>query len=108
MGHQEGPRVFDDLAAGLHVRRGWCRRLRVGNVSSRHALVLQGAALPRLRLGDPRDARGVSPDPQRRRRSGHAQHGRAQAVPANHVRPDVDRHTGDFGNTAAFGILFKG
>ena len=58
-------------------------RVRGGHVPSGDARVLQGAAVPRLRLGDLRDARGVSPHRQPRRRAGHAQHGRPPAVHAD-------------------------
>ena len=53
--HQAGRRLFDLLAARLHVRRpmgvGAYRRRHVPPV---HPCLLQGAAVPRRRLGDPR------------------------------------------------------
>ena len=74
--HQARARVLDDQPARLHVPRGRRRRLQRGDVPHGHARVLQGAALPRCRLGDPRPAR----------RAGHAPHGRAAEVDADHGR----------------------
>ena len=54
--HQARGRVLDLLAARLHVRRDGRRRLFGRHVPPVHPRVLQGAAVPRLRLGDPRDA----------------------------------------------------
>jgi NADH-quinone oxidoreductase subunit L len=65
--HQARDRLFDVLAARLHVLR--LRRLGLcgGRVPSVHARLLQGAAVPGRRLGHPRHVR----------RAGHAQDGRA-------------------------------
>ena len=49
-----------------------------------HACLLQGAAVPRLRLGDPRHAS----------RAGHPPHGRPVAQNSLHLRDDADRHAG--------------
>ncbi len=68
--HQARRRLFDLLAARLHVRRAWRRRLFGRHVPPLHARLLQGAAVPRRRLGHPRDAS----------RAGHPQHGRACAA----------------------------
>ena len=68
--HQEGARVLDGQPARLHVpglRRG---RLRGGRLPPLHPRLLQGAALPRLGLGDPRAGR----------RAGHAADGRPAAA----------------------------
>ena len=46
-------RLFDLLAARLHVRRDGRRRLFGRHVPPVHPRLLQGAAVPRLRLGDP-------------------------------------------------------
>ena len=51
--HQAGDRLFDLLAARLHVRGGRRRRLLGGDVPPVHPRLLQGAAVPRRRLGDP-------------------------------------------------------
>ena len=51
--HQARHRLFDLLAARLHVRRARRRRLRRGDLPPVHACLLQGAAVPRRRLGDP-------------------------------------------------------
>ncbi len=64
--HQEGPRLLHRLAARLHVPGRRARRLHGGDLPRWHARLLQGAALPRLRLGDPRHGR----------RAGHAEDGR--------------------------------
>ena len=64
--HQARARVLDGLAARLHVPGDGRRRVRRRHLPPLHARVLQGAAVPRLRRGDPRAAR----------RAGHAAHGR--------------------------------
>ena len=69
--HQAHRRLFDLLAARLHVRRDGRRRLFGRHVPPVHPRLLQGAAVPRLRLGDHGDAP----------RAGHPQHGR----PANKI-----------------------
>ena len=45
---------------------------------------------------------------QPRRRAGHAQHGRPQAVHARHVRADVDRDAGDRRHSAVRRLLLEG
>ena len=67
--HQARHRLFDLLAARLHVRRLRRRRLSGRHLPPVHARLLQGAAVPRRRLGDPRHAS----------RAGHAQNGRPAA-----------------------------
>ena len=67
--HQARHRLFDLLAARLHVRGARRRRLLGGDLPPVHARLLQGAAVPRRRLGHPR----------RLRRAGHAQDGRPAA-----------------------------
>ena len=54
--HQARHRLFDLLAARLHVRGPWRRRLRRRRVPPVHARLLQGAAVPGRRLGHPRHA----------------------------------------------------
>ena len=54
--HQARRRLLDLLAARLHVRRPRRRRLRTRHLPPFHARVLQGAAVPVLRLGDHGDA----------------------------------------------------
>ncbi len=56
VGHQAGDRLFDLLAARLHVLRRGRRRIRRGDVPPVHPCLLQGAAVPWRGLGDPRDA----------------------------------------------------
>ncbi len=80
--HQAGAGLLDDFAARLHVpgvRRG---RVFGGHLPPDDARVLQGAALPGSRLGYSR----------RRRRTGHATHGRAAEIHAVHFLDDADRH----------------
>ena len=74
--HQAGHRLFDLLAARLHVRRPRRRRLRGRHVPPLHPRVLQGAAVPRRRLGHPRDAP----------RAGHPEHGRPAPLHPVHRR----------------------
>ena len=54
--HQEGARLLHGEPARLHVPRGGRRRLLGRDLPPRDARLLQGAALPRRRRGDPRDA----------------------------------------------------
>ena len=54
--HQAGDRLFDLLAARLHVLRRRRRRLWRGDVPSVHPRLLQGSAVPRRGLGHPRHA----------------------------------------------------
>ena len=65
--HQEGARLLDGLPARLHVPRRRLRRLRGGDLFHADARLLQGAAVPRRRLGDPRHGR----------RAGHQEDGGA-------------------------------
>ena len=74
--HQAGDRLFDLLAARLHVLRRRRRRLSGRHVPPLHPRLLQGAAVPRRRLGDPRHVR----------RAGHAPDGR-------HLEQDPARPT---------------
>ncbi len=62
----------------LALRRG---RLLGGDLPPVHARVLQGPALPRLRLGDSRPGR----------RAGHAPHGRAEGQDPDHALDHVHR-----------------
>ena len=82
--HQAHRRLFDLLAARLHVRRHGGGRLFGRHVSSVYPRLLQGAALPRLGLGDPGDAS----------RAGHPPYGRAVAQNSVHLCRDADRHLG--------------
>jgi NADH-quinone oxidoreductase subunit L len=52
--HQAGHRLFDLLAARLHVLRRRRRRLQGGNLPPFHPRLLQGPAVPRRRQRDPR------------------------------------------------------
>ena len=83
--HQAGDRLFDLLAARLHVRGGGRRGLSGGDVPPLHPRLLQGAAVPRRRLGDHRDAP----------RAGHAPLRRAAAQDPEDLLGDADRHAGD-------------
>ena len=64
--HQASHRLFDLLAARLHVRRPRRRRLQPRHFPPVHPRLLQGAAVPRRGLGHHRDAS----------RAGHARDGR--------------------------------
>ena len=80
--HQARGGLLDLLAARLHVRGLRRRRLLGRHLPPLHARLLQGAAVPRRRLGDPRHAS----------RAGHAQDGRARLQGAHHLDRDADRH----------------
>ena len=96
--HQARHRLFDLLAARLHV----LRRRRLGlsgvDVPPDHACLLQGAAVPRRRLGDPCHVG----------RAGHAQDGRARAPHPYHLRGDVDRQPGACRHSAVRRLLLQG
>ena len=81
------------MFTAMGVGRLFGRRL-----PSDDARLLQGAALPRQRLGDSRHGG----------RAGHAPDGRAEEVHAGHVRDDVHRHAGDRGHSAARRVLQQG
>jgi proton-conducting membrane transporter/NADH-ubiquinone oxidoreductase (complex I) subunit 5 len=108
MGHQAGARVLHHLSAGLHVPGRRHGRDGGRHLPPRHPRVLQGAAVPRVGIGDPRDAPRVSRHALARRRAGHAQHGRAAAVLALDGRVDVDRDARHRGRPAVLGILLEG
>ena len=96
--HQEGARLLDREPARLHVPGRRLGRLRRGDLPHDHPRLLQGAAVPRVRLGHPRHAR----------RAGHAPHGRAAQVAAGH-RGDVHRRlAGDRRRAAVRRLLEQG
>ena len=82
--HQAHRRLFDLLAARLHVRRHGLRRLFGRHVPSVHPCVLQGAAVPRLGLRHPGDAP----------RAGHPPYGRPQGQDPVHLLDHGDRNAG--------------
>ena len=65
-----------------------------GHLPPGDARLLQGAAVPRLRQRDPRDAPRLSRHPLARGRPGHAEHGRAPAVHAGDLLAHADRDAG--------------
>ena len=75
--HQEGARLLDGEPARLHVPGRRVGGLRGRHLPHGHPRLLQGAAVPRLGLGHPRDAR----------RAGHAADGRPAQVHADHRAP---------------------
>ena len=97
-GHQEGAGLLHDLPDRLHGARRGRRRLRRRDLLDDQPRLLQGAALPRFRLGHP----------LAQRRTGHAQDGRPPEVPAAHL-PDVpDRLAGHLGDPALRRVLVQG
>ena len=95
---KKGARVLDGVAARLHVHRDGRRRVLGRRLPPDDARLLQGAAVPRQRLGDPRDGR----------RAGHAADGWAEKVHAGDLRDDVDRDAGDRRHPAVGGFLQQG
>ena len=96
--HQARAGLLYSLAARLHVsraRRGSFRRWRFPRL---HACVLQSAALPWCRLGDPRHER----------RAGHAQHGRPGPSHSDHSSHHVHRHAGNRGHFSVCRIFLQG
>ena len=96
--HQARAGLLDGVAARLHVHGDGRRRLLGRRLPPDDPRLLQGAALPRQRLGDPRDGR----------RAGHAPDGRPEEIPAGHLRDDDDRHAGDRRHPAAVRVLQQG
>ena len=85
--HQEGHRLFDVLAARLHVRRARRRRLWTRDFPSLYARLLQGPAVSRSGLRHNRDAS----------RAGHASDGRPARRNPVHLLDDGGRHAGAHG-----------
>ena len=81
--HQEGAGLLDRLAARLHDGCARGRRLHRRHVPPLHARLLQGTAVPRLRLADPRRAQ------QQHER--HGRHAEVHAVDLRHLRVRLAR-----------------
>ena len=96
--HQTCARLLDRVAARVHVPRHRVGRLRRRHLPHGDARLLQGVAVPRLRLGDPRHAR----------RAGHAQDGRAPQADADHRRHVHRRLAGDRRRAAVRRLLVEG
>ena len=96
--HQAGRGVLDAVPARLHDRGPGRLRVRGLDLPPDDARILQGAAVPRRRLGHHRDAP----------RAGHAQDGRPQEVHAHHVRHRADRFAGADRVPRLFRILLQG
>ena len=96
--HQAGPRVLDPVPARLHVRGARRRRVGRGDLPPDGPWLLQGPAVPRLRLGHPRRPRGA----------GHAPDGRAREEDPDHLRDDAHRLAGDRRHPAAGRLLQQG
>ena len=96
--HQARGRLLDAVAARLHD--GGARRLGLlgGDVPPDDARLLQGAAVPRRRLGDHRHAP----------RAGHAQHGRPAQVHADHLDHVADRLAGADRHAVLRRLLLQG
>ena len=84
--------------ARLHVPGARRRRLLGGGLPPVHARVLQGPALPWLRLGDSRHGR----------RAGHAPHGRPEEQDSDHALDHVRRLRGDRRHSRAGRLLLEG
>ena len=96
--HQARAGVLDCLSARLHVsgaRRGRICRRRLPRL---HPRVLQGAALPRSRLGDSRHGR----------RAGDAAHGRAEQENQGHFWDHADRDAGHLRHSRFRRLLLEG
>ena len=96
--HQAGPRLLDAEPARLHVRGARRRRVHRGDLPPDHPRLLQGPAVPRLGLRDPRGPRGA----------GHAPDGRPGEEDPDHLRDDADRVAGDRRDPAAGRLLQQG
>ena len=96
--HQARDRVFDVQPARLHVLRLRRFRLSGGDLPFDDPRLLQGAIVPRRRLGDPRHVG----------RAGHAQDGRALSHDPAYLRGDVDRLACTRRNPSIRGLLLQG
>ena len=96
--HQARAGVLHGVAARLHVPGDGDGRVRRRHLPPLYARVLQGAAVPRIRRGDPRAAR----------RAGHPEHGRAEALPADHLLDVPDRLARDRRRAVPVRILQQG
>src|SRR5215208_6561242 len=96
--HQAGDRLLDLLAARLHVRRPRRRGLFGRHLPPLHPRLLQGPALPRRGLGDPRHAP----------RAGHAEHGRPAPLDSDHGRDDGGGDPCPDGFPVYGGLLLQG
>ena len=96
--HQAGDRLLHLLAARLHVHLGWRHGVSGVDLPPDHPRLLQGAAVPLRRLGNPRDER----------RAGHAPHGRHLAEDPDHLRLPLDRQPGDSRRAILRRLLVEG
>ena len=96
--HQAGPRLLDAEPARLHVRGARRRGVHRGHLPPHDPRLLQGPAVPRLRLGHPRRPRGA----------GHAQHGRPEQEDPDHLRDDAHRLDRHRRHPAAGRLLLQG
>jgi hypothetical protein len=96
--HQARGRLFDAVAARLHDRRARRVGLLGGDLPPDDARLLQGAAVPRRRLGDHRHAP----------RPGHPQHGRPAQVHADHLDHVAARLAGADRHAVLVGLLLEG
>src|SRR5208282_2639506 len=85
------------FAAGIHVPGPWRRGLCRWRVPCVHACILQGAALPWFRLGDP----------CLKWRAGYAQYGRLAKAHPHYLQDDVDRHARHCRNFSLRGFFSK-
>ncbi len=90
--------VFHGQPARLHVPGAGRGRVLGRDLPPVHARVLQGPALPRLGLGDPRHER----------RAGHAPHGRPEEQDSDHALDDVGRLGGHRRHSRPGGLLLQG
>src|ERR1035437_4868969 len=96
--YQARARLLHRVATGIHVPGARCRRVCGRRFPRVHACVLQGAALPRLRLGNS----------CHERRAGHAQHGRSARTHSDYIQNNGRRDAGDRGHSSAGRLLFEG
>ena len=96
--HQARARVLDAVPAGLHVRGARRGRVHRRDLPPHDPRLLQGPAVPGLRLGDPRGPRGA----------GHEPDGRPVAEDPDHPLDDADRHDRDRRHPAARRLLLQG
>ena len=96
--HQARPRVLHDQPARVHVHRGGAAGVLDRALHAGRARVLQGADVPRRRLGHARDARP----------HGHEADGRTAAADARHRRHVRGRRAGAGRRLPALGVLRQG
>ena len=105
--HQARPRLLDAEPARLHVRGARRRRVHGGDLPPHDPRLLQGPAVPRLGLGDPRRPRGAGHAPDGRPVEEDPDHLRRRCSSARSRSPGIPPLAGFFSKDEILGEAFK-